>query len=63
MPDKDRDPAAEQENSAASLASLDVADTPISELPNVTVGDLAGETTDGEDDTPHPDRSRREPQE
>jgi hypothetical protein len=61
MSDKDRNHAAEQENSAANLANLDVDDAPLSAMPDVD--DLKGETTDGEDDTPQPDRSTREPQE
>ncbi|WP_298687787.1 hypothetical protein [uncultured Sphingomonas sp.] len=63
MSGSDRDHAAEQENSAANLAHLDVDDTPVSGLPGGVPDDLEGETTEGEDDIPHPDRSTREPQE
>jgi hypothetical protein len=52
MSDKDRDHAAEQENSAANLANLDVDDAPISGMPDVADGDLDSETTKGEHETP-----------
>ena len=63
MSGSDSDHAAEQENSAANLANLDVDDAPVSGLPRGVPDDLEGETTQGEDDIPHPDRSTREPQE
>ena len=63
MTDKDRDHAAEQENSATNLANLDADDAPVGEMPDVTDGDLDGEITAGEDDTPQPDRSDWDPQE
>jgi hypothetical protein len=62
MSDKDRNHAAEQENSAANLANLDVDDAPVSELPDVADGDLDGKTAD-EGNSPQSDRLRREPQE
>jgi len=63
MTDKDRDHAAQQENSAVNLANLDVDDAPLSGTPDPQQSDLEGETTEGEDDTPQPDRSKRPPQE
>jgi len=63
MIDKDRDHAAGQENSAANLANLDVDDAPLSEMPDVATGVLSSETTEREDDTPQPERSRRDQQE
>ena len=61
MTDKDRNQAAVQENSAANLANLDVKAAPVPDPDSQD--DLRGTTTDGEDDTPQPDRSTREPQE
>jgi len=63
MTDKDRDDAAEQENSAVNLGNLDVDDAPLSGTPNPQQRDLEGQTTEGEDDTPQPDRSKRPAQE
>jgi hypothetical protein len=59
MSDKDRNYAAEQENSAANP---DVGDAPVSELSDVADGDLDGKTTDEGNSLPS-NRSRREPQE
>ena len=62
MSDKDRDHAAEQENSAANLANLDVDDAPLTGLPNAEASDPEGQADNGDGDIFRTERSQRKPQ-
>ena len=58
MTDKDRDHAAEQENSAANLANLDVDDVPVSNMPETSGHGCVDEAPHNGQSDKSPDASR-----